>query len=284
MTRPITGLDHAILGVRDLEAARAAYARLGFTLTPRGRHVGWGTANYCIMFADGYVELLGIVDPAQFTNGLDTFLERREGLLGLAFATPDAAQAARALQASGVAADGPKDLGRSLELPDGDAMPRFRLVMLPPEATPGVSAFAVEHLTPALMRRPEWLRHANGATGLVGLTAVVADPPALADAWERLLGAGSATLTDDTLTVRAGRAFLAFAKPDDLALLHPGVTLPEAPPPYLAGMTLAVADVDAAQAWLESQGLDPARDAAGVLRLGADGACGAVLEFVPARR
>ena len=75
----IGGLDHVLVGVRDLEAARRAWARLGFTLTPRGRHIGWGTANYCIMFAREYVELLGIVDPGLFVNRLDRFLETREG-------------------------------------------------------------------------------------------------------------------------------------------------------------------------------------------------------------
>jgi hypothetical protein len=41
--RHLDGIDHLIIGVRDLEAARARYARLGFNTTPRGRHVGWGT-------------------------------------------------------------------------------------------------------------------------------------------------------------------------------------------------------------------------------------------------
>ena len=74
MTHQLDGIDHVLIGVRDLEAARAQYARLGFNSTPRGRHVGWGTANYCIMFERDYLELLGIVDPAQFTNQLDRFL------------------------------------------------------------------------------------------------------------------------------------------------------------------------------------------------------------------
>src|SRR3546814_2361463 len=81
--RPIRGIDHVLVGVRDLEAARETYARLGFTVSPRGRHIGWGTANYCIMFPGDYVELLGIVDATQFTNNLNRFLESREGLLGI---------------------------------------------------------------------------------------------------------------------------------------------------------------------------------------------------------
>ena len=75
MLPPITGLDHLIVGVRDLEAARAQWARLGFNSTPRGRHLGWGTANHCLMLEEGYVELLGIVDPAGFDNGLRRFLD-----------------------------------------------------------------------------------------------------------------------------------------------------------------------------------------------------------------
>ncbi len=51
----IPGLDHVLVGVGGLGAARRAWTRLGFTLTPRGRHIGWGTANTCIMFPRDYV-------------------------------------------------------------------------------------------------------------------------------------------------------------------------------------------------------------------------------------
>jgi hypothetical protein len=231
------------------------------------------------MLQQGYVELLGIVDPAQFTNNLDTFLADREGLVGFAFATADAENAARQLAAAGLKPGGPKDLGRLLELPEGDVTPRFKLVMLPRDATPGVSAFLCQHLTPELLRRPEWLRHANGATALVGMTAVVDDPRSIADAYERLCGPGSTTMTDDTLTVRTGRSYLVFARPDDLAALHPDVELPEAPVPFLAAMTFAVDDPGVTRAYLQQQGLDPAFDRAGSVRLDASAACGAVLEF-----
>lgn len=75
MTGAIGGFDHIIIGVADLDAACEAYRRLGFTLSPQGRHIGWGTANYCIMFESYYLELLGILDASQFTNNLDKRLE-----------------------------------------------------------------------------------------------------------------------------------------------------------------------------------------------------------------
>ena len=76
----ITGIDHTLVGVRDLEAARVAWEKIGFRLTPRGRHIGWGTGNYCIMLEQGYIELLGIVDPASSPT-ISMFLAER-GLLG----------------------------------------------------------------------------------------------------------------------------------------------------------------------------------------------------------
>ena len=42
----ITGIDHTLVGVRDLETAKSVWHDLGFTLTPRVRHFGWGTGNY----------------------------------------------------------------------------------------------------------------------------------------------------------------------------------------------------------------------------------------------
>ena len=139
------------------------------------------------MFRDDYVELLGIVDPAQFLNRLDTLLETRgEGLLGLAFA---AASSSDVHAAFPDITQPPKDLGRLLELPEGDVTPRFSLVHFNPEATPGLATFSSTHLTPELLRRPEWLDHPNGAIGLDGVTVAAADPTALAPAYAALFGA-----------------------------------------------------------------------------------------------
>jgi len=55
MAHGILGIDHTLVGVADLDQAGMAWTRLGFTLSPRGRHIGWGTANYCVMFARDYI-------------------------------------------------------------------------------------------------------------------------------------------------------------------------------------------------------------------------------------
>jgi len=240
---PLSGIDHVLVAVADLDRARLAWERLGFTLTPRGRHLQQGTGNYCIMFARDYIELLGVVDAAQGAGGLGDFLGTGEGARGVAFATRSAAATAAELQRRGVAAGAPRDLARQLELPEGTVLPRFKLVSLPPTATPGLSAFVCEHLTPDLVRRPGWLVHANGAVALRGVTVLVAATEKLRLPYETLFGAGVNT-TDDVLTVHAGPHLLTFVTPDDFTALYPEAEIDvDRALPAIAAVTLASADL-----------------------------------------
>jgi len=69
----IRGIDHVIVAVQDLEHARTVWTRLGFATSPRCRHIGQGTANYCVMCRFDYIELLGIVDAADSVDRLRAF-------------------------------------------------------------------------------------------------------------------------------------------------------------------------------------------------------------------
>ena len=239
----ITGIDHVLVGVRDLEATAARWQKLGFHLTPRGRHIGWGTGNYCIMFAGDYIELLGIIDPKQFTNNLEKFLTTREGLMGLAFAAPDETRCAADLRAAGLHPDGPKALKRELELPSGTVLPEFGLVMLPPAETPALSAFVCVHKTPELVRQPEWLRHANRATGLVSMTVVVDDPVDTAFGWLPVFGPERIATANLVTVIDTGHGAIRFTTKAGLAQLYPAlVPLPDHPTPWIAAMKISVAD------------------------------------------
>jgi catechol 2,3-dioxygenase-like lactoylglutathione lyase family enzyme len=281
--RAITGIDHTLVGVRDLEAARVDWQRLGFTVSPRGRHIGWGTATYCIMLEQGYIELLGILDPRQFTNGLDRFLDRREGLLGLAFASDDGAETHRRLAAAGLHPDGPKDLKRILELPDGEALPVFQLVFLPPAETPGLQAFICHHLTPALVRRPSWLAHANGAERLADVTVVVDRPGEAVLGYAPMVGPDALWIADGAAEVETGQGRIRFVTPDGLARLYPearraaGLSSPW-PTPWIAAMTIAVADLGHTADCLRQRGIETI-GAADRLLVPPEAATGALLEF-----
>jgi catechol 2,3-dioxygenase-like lactoylglutathione lyase family enzyme len=277
MAKHIAGIDHMIVGVRDLKAAKAGYERLGFRTTPLGRHVGWGTANHCIMFERDYLELLGIVDPKQFTNQLDTFLEDGEGLMSIALGTPDpeathAAWTAATLQPAAIA-----ELGRRIE-PDLEL--RFKNVMVPGEATGGVRLFGCAALTPERMRRPDWLIHPNGAVAISSVTVVVENPADFFDPMAKVFGETALTETDDTLAVHTGRGVLLFATPDDLLMLHPQLrSVLEGDAPRLAVLTLRVQDLEATAAWLRNAGIGFQRQASGAIGLSATLANGVLLEF-----
>src|SRR5436190_1993560 len=84
----LLGLDHAVVRVKDLDRAAADFGRLGFTVTPRGRHT-LGTENHCLMFGFDYLELLwvppGIAPPFYADFPVDG-----EGMTGLALKTDHA--------------------------------------------------------------------------------------------------------------------------------------------------------------------------------------------------
>jgi catechol 2,3-dioxygenase-like lactoylglutathione lyase family enzyme len=275
----ITGIDHTLVGVRDLDAARAAWDKIGLRLTPRGRHIGWGTANYCIMLEQGYIELLGIVDPSKFTNNLDKFLAEREGLLGLAFRSRDNDQTATWLAANGFTPDGPKDLKRALELEEGEVLPAFRLLFLPPQETPGLRAFFCQHLTPDLVRRGPWLVHAIRAVSLKAVIAVVERPGDLAPSYARLFGAGAISGDGDSLRVDCGEGELLFVTHEGLQRLYPEIDLPRHGTPWIAAMRIGVLILADAADYLDYKGVTFTTTALGMAVL-PDQTNGTIVEFV----
>jgi hypothetical protein len=242
MENGIAGIDHVIVGARNLERARLGWMRLGFTLTPRGRHIGQGTANYCIMFRRDYIELLGFVDRDEYGHRLEDFLAQREGPMSVAFAPIRNADATReALLGLGLHPGEPRALGRALELPEGAVVPRFSLLSLPPDETPALDCFVCGHLTPDLVRRPSWLSHSNGASGIKSVSLLVADPAALTSAYARLAGREQVNRGAGELAVKIGRHRLTFTSAPRFRAKHPGVMVPDDfPTPGIVALELAV--------------------------------------------
>lgn len=281
---PISGIDHALVGVADLDAARAAFTRLGFTVTPRGRHVGWGTGNYTIMFADTYVELIGIVDPSQHIHNLDEFLKSGEGLLNVALATEDANATYEWLRAYSANASEPQDLQRLLSLDDGEETLRFRNVFLPAELTPGLHTFACQHLTPEKVRHPAWLSHPNGAHGICEVTIVMDSVAGVADAYARLFGAEAVSGDErkGSVTVNTGRGELWFVTPKAFPERHYDKTVDtRLPLPRLAALTLSVGDPQVTALYLTGQQVAFERDSSEAVIVSSEEACGVFLIFTP---
>lgn len=275
----IAGIDHSIIGVRDLEAARETYVKLGFTVTRRGRHIGWGTANYCIMFGPDYLEILGIVDPAQFDAGLNDFIRTREGFLKLALRSDDADLTARHLKDAGFDMLPVQDLARLLEMPEGDVRPSFKLLHPTGGNLPGLSGFLCQHLTPDLVWRPEWMVHENGAKAVHAYVILHEDPESLAADYETFLQQ-PVVRQPGRLIVETGGGKLVFVHPDQMEQLYPGLEWagPHEDGTILAA-SIAVEDTDRAEAVLSGNGVGYLRHGDGSILVQPENTHGIALAF-----
>jgi hypothetical protein len=275
MRSAIARIDHVVIGVADLEPAGVRWCRLGFALTPRGRHIGRETANCCVMFAGDYLELLG---GGPFTGGAPP---RREGPCAVAFAPDGPADTARAhLLRLGLHPSEPERLGRRIEDAEAPATAEFSVVELPADETPGLASFLCEPLTPELLRRPAWLRHANGALGLDGIDVLVDDTAPLLAAYDRLFGIPAVTTTDAVVTVHAGRHRIVFSTVDDFCTMHPALVLdPELPLPAIAAIELGVTRIGDTADFFTRQTIGFTALPDGSLALPATSATGTILIF-----
>lgn len=281
MANGIDGIDHAVVAVADLSGAKAHYERLGFTVTPRRRMVGWGTANYSVMFDDkDFIELLGVVDSSAFlTPGLADFLVGGEGAMGVTLRANDVTAAHAALSASGADPTPLNEVTINCEAPDGDVPQSFRWLKIGEAATPDMYLMLVQPLTPQNMRRPEWVRHANGARAIRAMTIVVADPDALRLSYEGLFGEQGRSIAGGFEIFTGHGDFRFVTKTAFAACYGAAAQSIDRPVPAIAALTLETADLAAAQRCFDKAGATYAQRNDGIWLAPGD-ACGVILEFV----
>lgn len=270
MASAIGGVDHCIVLVRDLAAARDAWERLGFRTQPRGVHSArMGTANHTIMLADDYVELLGVLGETEENLRWRTRLAGAgEGLVAIALRLFDAKAAHAALTAGGHAPLPLLDFGRTVALPGPGAIEaRFDVFHLPAPLSPEYRLFFCRHLTPAATWPPGATDHPNGAVAIESFTIAADDAGAAAAATARLLGR-PVTQAQGMAAVETGRARLLFR---DGAGAQPGIE----------AMTIRVRDLDIAAAALAAGGMSPINDG-DALTVPRAAANGVTLRFVRA--
>jgi catechol 2,3-dioxygenase-like lactoylglutathione lyase family enzyme len=279
MRKHIQGIDHVVIVVRDLDAARDTFSRMGFTVTPRGYHT-LGSQNHCVMFGDDYLELLWSPEgsPHPSRQYYTDFARGGEGVAAIALKSDDARGAYSEMLWAGFEPSDPVEFSRPVQLPDGAREASFRVSMAAPDRSPGARLFVCEHLTRAVVWRPEYQRHEVGATALAAVAIVADEARTAARPYERFFDATALPIAEGVL-VETGGAPIAFAAPRMLARRLPGVSFGERRPPYAAALFIRVADRDAAAAVLEAGGLRPARMPDGSVAIGADRAHGTVLVF-----
>ncbi|MFD4428778.1 VOC family protein [Nocardia sp. NPDC058497] len=264
MTADISGIHHVGILTRDLDGLESRYRSLGFTLSPRSRHllgaepgrppVEGCTANLCALFGDSYLELLGIVDEsAPDPWHTKAMADEYEGLRLLNLETSDAGKADRHLTEAGLRTSGVLELEREVDTEDGTRTLRARAVHLEPRATPETYLGIAQHLTREYVHQPRYLRHANGARGLGSVLFVVEDAAfaAVADRYRAIL---------DRTPEYEGPLTLFTVGPARLELVRAGDAgdvVPDEPAPaasYPAAVTIRVDDVTAARELVEDGG------------------------------
>jgi hypothetical protein len=176
------GIDHALVCVNDITAARETYLALGFLSRGFSQHP-WGTSTTALLFKDQLFEIVGIGDSSlldgyeaggfRFGRHVEAHLAKREGVPLTALNSDDAVADEAALTARGVDVTGTIDFGRDVIREDGKPdRTRTRLKVLANSRYPRLSLFACQQFRRDLIEYPEWMAHPNGVTGIAGLTVI----------------------------------------------------------------------------------------------------------------
>jgi hypothetical protein len=278
MRKHIQGIDHVVFVVRDLDFACDTFARMGFTVTPRGFH-SLGSQNHCVMFAETYLELLW--QPPELTTRpfITDFLARGgDGLAAVALKTSDARRAHAELQAAGLDPTEPMDFSRPVELPEGIRDAKFRTLDIGPAHVPCGRLFLCQHLTPGAVWRAEWQRHASGATEIAAMAVISGDVATTTGGYEKIFDTGAREIAEGRL-VETGTASIAVVSGKSLANRLPGVWVAARPAPLIAALFIRVADRTLVEKYLRRGGFHPARMPDGSLAVGAAEAHGAAMVF-----
>jgi catechol 2,3-dioxygenase-like lactoylglutathione lyase family enzyme len=276
--RAVKGLDHVVVMVDGIDAAEAAYRRLGFQVQPRGFHRKLGTANHLMIFDTDYFEILGIVEDTTFNAERREWLKDGGGLANVALATDGADIAFDAFRAAGLEPDAPLFFDRAVDVAGRVELAKFRTVRIPKTNMPVVGFFVCEHQTPQFVYRPEWAKHPNGARGILGITVIAEQPMKWAGELEKYFGKGSTRRDGDGLVADTGTQPVRYLTRADYMVRYPGVT-PVRAGDHPALLSLRVESLAACKALLKKNGVTVLEPDAGRLVVPPGEAAHLTLEF-----
>lgn len=280
------GLDHLVIGVRDLDAAGAFYESLGFTVGARNRHP-WGTENRIVQFAGSFLELLTIGDAAAITPAaarvfsfgsfMQAALARGEGLAMLVLESTDAKADAIAFKAAGIGDYEPFFFERQARRPDGsEVRVAFSLAFAADPLAPECGFFVCQQHEPQNFWNPAFQQHANGASALTSAIIVTDSPAAHREFLSAFAGFPEVLEGNADLVLDLPRGRIDVLDPDAAqAIYH---VEPDTTPARFLGFCVAVPDLDAVAKRLEAAGVPFAQGEERIV-VPAQAALGCVIAF-----
>lgn len=249
MSRP-RGIDHLVLGVRDLDAAGAFYQELGFTVGARNRHP-WGTHNRLIQFPGAFLELITVAEPSlvpepepgRFSFGacVRDALAAGEGISMLALESADAAADNALWESAGIGGFDTFFFERQGRRPDGQPVRvAFTLAFAADAAAHGAGFFVCQQHEPQNFWNPAFQIHDNGARGIAETRFGAPSPPEHRRFLEAFTGAPVQEI-DGSLRIDLPRGAIMVERAECQ--------------PRWTGFTVAVADLQALRHRLDSRAM-----------------------------
>jgi hypothetical protein len=269
MSSTSNNFHHIGLVSKNLDSLTRRYEQLGFTFTPLSivkiplkpgaEPEILGAGNRCAIFQNSYLELLGITDRDRWERvskaqrgpyDLDAPLSRYEGLHVMHFASDDLEAFRERLLKQGTLCSEIGRFQRNVDTPDGERTMHARTLHFPQGSNPEGLIQIAQHLTPELVLQPRYMQHPNGAQMITEVIVCVADPAEFATKYKRYSGRTGA-LKGNIHIVDLGHARITIVAPEHLDEIIPGCIPPTLP--FLAGFTIATADLDVArQLWTQN--------------------------------
>ncbi len=255
------GIDHLVLCVSDLEAARTRYAELGFKLTPPAKHP-FGTANSLVQLSDhSFLELLAIDDisvikPPEsghfgFAEFNRQFVEKGpgEGFSMLVLHSADAAGDLADYESAGLQTYAPFDFSRKAKLPDGDEVTvGFSLTFTTHPKMPDGAFFTCQQHAPEHFWKDEFQQHTNTASGMNEVIVLADEPLQFVDFFQDFVGAEDVSAWDEGVSIQSARGNISVISPAEWHKHYPDAFAPDlANGPRLAAYKIAVKDIKAVQ-------------------------------------
>jgi glyoxalase-like protein len=255
-------LDHVGHFVRDRDTATAALARAGFAPTPvsiqvtpdpaGGEAQPTGTGNVTVMLDRGYLEILFKTADTPLGRDFDAMMARYGGVRLAAFAVTDAAATQVRLARAGFRMQPLVAMQRPVRTAAGDDIAAFSIARPMPGEMPEGRIQVLRHRTEPTVWQPRWLKHPNGAAGLIDVVIAEADPEEAAARFSRFLDREvRRNRFGRVICLDRGRVQLVAATA--LPRLFPAAAIPDLP--FIAGYGLAVASLAVTAACLRAGGL-----------------------------
>ena len=282
-------LDHIGVAIKDLERGRQAYERLGFKLTPRSIHRGsptpgapvvpFGSGNHCAMFHEGYLEVVGLVDPTIISN-IKPMVARYEGAHIVAFGVESAEATYQGLAGRGIPIEPARQLERDAAYgPQNNELKRaaFRNMYFDPAKYPEARLLYIEHLTRDVLWQPHLLDHPNGVVALSDVFLCVPDARAAANKYAALFARPADEIGPGEWRIALAHGQVWIATPDAWAVRSQGAAAPALPSP--AGIGFKSKNLAATRALLASNGVEVREGADGGIWIAPAHSCGVAIYF-----